>query len=224
MSLLKELLGIAEAASTEPVDITALADRSPKYLEQYVHALSAQNENRLTYKGKSIFGEIYNKLEEAGQAFLKKEELEISVQIDSSVIEQIGGTDWDSYDYVAAVDDANEVYLGYSPSEDALYIGFDCWLSEDDFNDNWDKAFKDNVGVSYDDEDPLHEKLLSKTWKAYLNQKNNASYLLRYSAGNLSVEMSSEDSMVSKPSQLFYSIIYGSQRFKALKLVDLRLD
>lgn len=228
MSLLKELLGITEAASTEPVDITALADRSPKYLEQYVHALSAQNENRLTYKGKSIFGEIYNKLEEAGQSLLKKEKVDVYVPLDNVGIDDIavdgGDVDWHEFTYEASLADAQEVYLGYSPSTNALYIGFDCWLDEEDFNDNWDKEFEENVGVDYDDSLPNHEKFLSKVWKKYLNGHNNAGYLLKWDGKSLTTEMSSDDGFNEKKSKLFYSAIYTSSQFRALKLVDLRLD
>lgn len=40
-----------------------------------------------------------------------------------------------------------ECYLGYDPVRDKLYIGFDAWISEENFNSDFDDAFEKAAGV-----------------------------------------------------------------------------
>jgi hypothetical protein len=228
MKLLQELLTISEAdvgpAGTGPLELKALA----KYYAQRPDDLKKKlnqhwGSDRLVYHGMKFFdgntlGEAYDKADEAVKEYLKDYTVEINLPLEPFELE---GKEihWDDFEYEAGIDDSQEVYLGYSPRDDHLYMGVDAWLIEDDFNEAWDREFKKHCGVEFDDENPEHAALFNKVWKQYIGMKGYGILMELTSSGkDFNVEV------VETEQGGFYGGIYRSAGMKRHGLVDIRLD
>lgn len=214
-----------EATGSEPIELKEIAKFYPKKAREAILALGRKG--RVLYKGEPLFSPtggisvLYENAIDAGTEYLKNVELERSVPMDIEVDDEV----WDSYEYESRVDDSQEVYLGYRAADDCLYIGYDVWLEENDFNDNWDKQFKKYLGEEFDHENEQHAKIFDKAWKYFINHGFSVLFKLTY-AQNAQFKAHEElrSDHISDKAGMFYEGIYRTSAFKSMGLVDIRLD
>lgn len=184
MSILAELLKLRDplsaflAEAEAPVELKAVIDAFPKHHEKALRQLWGGK--RLVWHGMPFFadgelGDAYVKAEEAAHEFLKNEEgpeVDFTYDIEGPIDSD---EDFDSIDvrYNATITprDTQECYLGYDPKRDVLYIGFDAWTDDDEFNEAWDKAFKRATGEDFDIDNDQHSKIFHDAWKKYQDER-----------------------------------------------------
>lgn len=211
---IKVLSEAEEVPTSGPVELKDLCARStPQIATKYIRAMWGKP--RLTYQGTPFFGDgetVYDKIERATKHELKELDLEVVVPVADKA-----GLGLDELRYEAKISDSQEVYLGYSPKSNLLYIGYDAWLHEEDFNEAWDREFEKATGEVFDEENDDHQAMLNSAWK-YYQDHTHFGVLLK-----IDMSMRSADEIVSEQGG-FYRAVYRSPVFKNMKLVDLHLD
>lgn len=193
---------------------TVVKDRKPEFAKKYLRAMWGKN--RLAYHGMPFFGEGetgYQKIDAAVEEAIRQG-LEVDVSIN---VEGTDDLDMDTLEYRALVLDHQEVYLGYDPKSDSLYVGIDAWLDENDFNEAWDREFENATGEKFDDENDEHQKLFQSAWKEY---KDVGFYGILFKLSDDLSEVEEELVMTGG----FYAGIHRGQELKRMGLIDLRLD
>jgi hypothetical protein len=206
--------GAPDLNGKDPIEVADVIKYFPKNYMKVLRVLWGKP--RLSYHGMSFFGDgdnAYDKIDAAIKAAIK-DGLEVPVSID---VDGTDDLDMDSLNYDAPVSDYQEVYLGYQPSSDSLYVGIDAWLNEEDFNDAWDREFKNQTGESFDMDDEEHAKVFNSAWENY---KDSDFYGILF---KLSKDLDDVEEVASIPGG-FYKGIYRANTLKHLQLVDLRLD
>ena len=204
-----------------PLELSALARYYHNRPEDLKRKLNQHwGSERLVYHGMKFFdktglGEAYHKADEAVKHFMKGD-FTVQMAFDLAGGDHLG---FHTFEYDASVDDSQEVYLGYNPHNDHLYMGVDAWLREDDFNEAWDKEFEKETGEAYDEEDPEHSKLFHEAWKEYTNM-HGYGILFELTPRNDDFEVD----VVEDHQGGFYGGIYKTSGMKRLGLIDIRLD
>lgn len=238
MSILKELTTyeyLLEAPSVA-IDIKKLfTDVPPKTSAAALKKLWGSQ--HLSWHGKRFFddgelGPAYVQAEEAAREYLSNgEEDKIigDVMVDLSPIkgELADDVDYDyEYEFNATFEDdestLQECYLGYDPKRDVLYIGFDAWSTDEDFNKEWDDKFKEASGIKFDQDDPKHEKILDAAWKMYhTKQMGFYGFIFEItdSGGSMKAEMAHPPMTGG-----FYGGMYKMFKSQNPNVIDLRLD
>ena len=72
------------------------------------------------------------------------------------------------FEYEASIRDVQHVWTAYKPDSDALLLGFDGWIDEEDFNTHWDKFFEEQTGEEFDYDNDEHERIFSQVHQRYL--------------------------------------------------------
>jgi len=238
MKLLQELLELpqqlVEAAAAEitkhgPVEIKDVIAHFPSKYKKVLQVLWGTH--RLTYKGQQLFtgressmddtaadlGPVYMGAIHAAEKAMKKMTVPVDIQgmpdvllNDENVRRKHGNLE---SEIESEIDESQECYLGYDPKHDQLYIGFDCWLNDEAYNE---------FANQFDDSNPEIEKALNKVWKEF-NEKKFQGELFKLTSSDGKNFKAEEDDSVSGPGG-FYKAVYKSPGFKRLGLVDLRLD
>lgn len=222
---LKEIV-VLEAATPEPtgtgpLELRALAQYYAKRPDELKKKLAQHwGKERLVYHGMKFFagndmGEAYQKADDAVEAWTKDDTNTVQMNFEADSGSKL---DFD-FEYEAHIDDVQEVYLGYQPHEDALYLGVDAWLSEDDFNEAWDKEFERANDIEFDHEDEEHAKVFDNVWKQYTSMHGYGILFKLHVAGE-----KFEANPVEEAQGGFYGGIYRSQALKRHSLIDIRLD
>lgn len=212
-----KLLEAADQAPPGPIELKDLIEYFPG---NYAKAIQKMwGKDRLEYNGMKFFakgalGEAYAKANGAVKAVMKEGDFTVPVLLAMPNGEALGMIE---FEYDAHIDDSQEVYLGYSPENDQLYLGVDAWLSENDFNEEWDKQFKKNTRVAYDEEDEEHSALFHDAWKKYTNMHG---YGVLF---ELSKDLERAEPVIESQGG-FYSGVRKTPQFKQLGLTDIRLD
>lgn len=60
-----------------------------------------------------------------------------------------------------------ETFVGYARNGDQLIIGYDVWLDEDTFNEEFDTAFEKTFGEEFDHDNQHHEKIFNDAYKQW---------------------------------------------------------
>ena len=215
-------LKIFEAADAAPAGPIELKDLIKYFPGTYAKAIQKMwGKDRLVYNGMKFFdggelGEVYNKANDAIEKWVKDEDNKVPVSL------QLSNNKFDmfEFEYNASIDDVQEVYVGYRPEGNELYVGVDAWLNENDFNDEWDKQFKIETNQSYNEEDEEHSALFHDAWKKYTSMGGyGLLFQISFSSSGaceVAVELESQGG--------FYHGIRKMSAFKQLGLVDIRLD
>jgi len=163
---------IQEAAPDEDktYDLKEVVKYFPNTMEKAVKTLAKSG--RLTFGGAQVFtksGDYGPALKQAiaeAEALLKDKDTTVDVrtELDGSVADIDDGGEFND-DY--PVDDFQETFVGFSFKGDKLVIGFDAWLDEEIFNQDWDKHFEETFGEDFDMENPKHEKIFNKAHKEF---------------------------------------------------------
>lgn len=199
---------IKEDAGARTYELTELISNFPKNHKLAIKKLWGSG--RITYKGKSILS-MYQQLEEAAVKMMKGTDTEYStVEMD------IQNSDADPLQVI--IGDHQECYLGYNVGDDLFYIGFDLWLNEQDFYDQFDKEYKKYYlkGKDYDS-NPISTAAFDWYWKNHLA----ASGLYAVRTDGMSFTCVGGE---TRWPGLFYQKMYRQAWFKDYKLTDLRLD
>lgn len=224
MKLLQELLELPETlfeaaiedikTAAKPIELSALVKL--KDHKKIINKLWGTK--YLAYKGQtfftsesivggggSTFGPAYNGAIKAAEKEFKQIELDpIEVQNPKGKRNEI--------DNIKFENNFQEVYLGYDPKSDKLYIGYDAWADLDAAFTKWSNKF--------DDEDPEVEKVLDKVWKEIKDQDFQG-VLFELETKNGKTFSADVDDIEERG---FYKGIYKSPMFKHKNLIDLRLD
>lgn len=213
-------LKIFEAAEQAPAGPIELKDLIKYFPGNYAKAIQKMwGKDRLVYSGMKFFdagglGEAYDKANNSVEAAMKEEDFVVPVHIALPNGDDLGMVE---FEYDAHVYDSQEVYLGYNSERDQLFLGVDAWLSEDDFNEEWDRKFKGEVGVEYNEDDEDHSALFHDAWKKYTNMHG---YGILF---ELSKDLAHAEPVIMTQGG-FYGGVRKDPQFKHLALVDIRLD
>jgi hypothetical protein len=179
MQLLQELLALREAPEV-PVELKDIVAAFPKHHAKALEKLWGGR--RLVWHGDRFFdhnelGDAYVKAEAAAEAYINDGyETEVNQEIEADDL--VDGSDAPGnadFTWMAGFGDQDggsrqECYLGYDPVKDKLYIGFDAWVDEDNFNNDFDAAFKEATGLEYDSDDEQHHEVYNNLWQEYQSE------------------------------------------------------
>lgn len=212
---IQEAEGDKNAGPVEVKDV--VDDRSPEIAKKYLRALWGKP--RLVFNGKPFFGlgsgdTVYDDIDSVLDE-VKNQGFVVDMSLDVPDTDELDGFE---LTWKATVDEMQEVYLGYSPREDALYVGVDAWLSENDFNEAWDREFANETGEEFDHENEAHAAMFDAAWKEY---RDMGFVGILFKLEGEPIENAEEE--ISVPGG-FYKGIYRGNTLKHLGLIDLRLD
>lgn len=205
------LEAITEGDTPESFELKDIVTNFPTKYDKMIKALWGKDQ--LTYKGKKLFadgllGPVYEGAIKAAEKELGRMTIEFELPDPED-----GGDSFMSIDNMRFEEDAQEVYLGYDPKQDQLFIGFDAWLSEDLYNDATQK---------FDDSDPEVEKGLNAAWKFFSDHRFYGVLLDLDTSDGVRFRASENQDVGSQPGG-FYKAVYKKIKTD-MKLVDLRLD
>lgn len=231
MSILKELLGLTNPDMLFEADVPIeLKDVIAAFPKHHTGALAKLwGGKRLVWHGMKFFeddalGAAYIKAEEVAVAYMNDgyttdANIDFSGEIDG---EEISDTvTWD-VEFGERGTDHQECYLGYDPVHDKLYIGFDVWTSEDDFNSAWDKAFEEAAGADFDGDDTEHRKIFDDAWNNYKNEGMGfwgLVFEISYDGGKMTAEEA-----LPPMTNGFYKGLFKLFKQQHPRVIDLRLD
>lgn len=223
MDFLKQLLCLTENVDT-PIEV---ADVIRNFPSRYKAALkSLWGKDRLVFNGLSFFADngIYDQLDDAVSKFAKSSryhgidvELETHYELDGKTIELSYMDDSDPADL------GQEVYVGFSPNRNILLVGYDAGLSEDLFNEEWDKQWVKTFGrrVEFDNDNSEHSALYNDIWKQFSDMNVHVVFEVTVKNGKVQViQQADSDNLTTR----FYSAGLKSLKSRYSDLVDLRLD
>lgn len=230
MSILKELTSITDPTimfeANVPVELKAIVDAFPKHHGKAFQKLWGGN--RLMWHGMPFFannelGDAYVKAEEAAEAFIADgyntdARIDISGEVDGN--DEHGDVSWD-VEFEA--ENKQECYLGYDPTRDALYIGFDAWSNEDEFHTAFDEAFQETWGVPYDSDNEEHAAIFSEAWAEYKEMKLGFWGLIFEITVDGNNEMTAEEALPPMTGG-FYSGTFKLFKQNHPNVINLRLD
>ena len=175
---------------------------------------------QLTYRGMPFFvpdedtstRTVYDEVDAA------EEYIRANVSVPVSYTPSKNDLGFEEMDADLNVADAREVYLGYDAQHNQLLIGFDLWLDEESFNQEFEKSFREQTGEEFDNDDPDHEAVFQSIWDQHKNAFAGGLFRLVPKGRGFEVE---EEYVMGGG---FYKGIYRQDFFKRMDLIDLRLD
>jgi hypothetical protein len=218
MSILQELMTLLEE---KPIELHDVIKYFPKHHGKALSKLWGGT--RLMWHGDRFFGDgdlgpAYHKALEAAEKYMKD-------GYNTEVQMEVEGPDGDSEEMNIDVqfkdEEPQECYLGYSPKYDKLYIGFDCGVSESDFNDEFDRAFEQAHGESNDIDNEKHAAIFNKVWEDYKREKYSFWGLI-FEITHDGEKYQAEEFLPPDPGG-FYHKMYRHLRSMHPDIVDLRL-
>jgi hypothetical protein len=217
MNVLKELLQLREAEV--PMELADVIKFFPKKHGEALQKLWGGK--RLVWHGMRFFddgglGEAYEKAEEAAKAYIAdgyNAEASLEVELPDG---EMADVQWDA---LFEDDEVQEVYLGYDPKRDVLFIGFDAWTSDDEFNAAFDRTWEEETGEEHDMDNDEHQEAYNRIWKDYQDQ-NMGFWGLCF---EISADMKAEEALPPMPGG-FYRGSFKLLKSQNNNLVDLRLD
>lgn len=225
MSILKELLELNPAylvlEGAPPIEISKIITLYPQAkLKDALDRLWGTTS--IAWHGKRFFD--HNEL---GPAYQEAEDAAIEIIEDNYTAEcnldidgNIDGVDFsETVSWEAEITDQQECYLGYDVKTDKLYIGFDAWTSEDEFNTAFDKAFEGAVGVEYNSDDEEHVEVYNRAFKEYKSE-NLGFFGLIFEVDSSGRAVDSLPPMAGG----FYKGTYRLFKSQHPNVIDLRLD
>lgn len=235
MSILRELINLQENAddikvvkSNEPLELADIVEYFPSKHKAVLDKLWGTE--RLTWHGKKFFdennlGDAYVDAEEAVDAVFNDVRVDGGITISPVFKSGFPELDFDpdtvEWEVEFDKNDKQEVYLGYDPKTDKLYMGFDVWIDESVYNEAFDEQFERIVGERFDDENKVHQEIARETWEKY-NKSMQGFYGIIF-------EITHDDAAEELPQFTNPGGFYGGDSYKEFKrqypnVIDLRLD
>ena len=234
MQLLKELLSLQESPDV-PVELKDIIKAFPQNHGKAIAKLWGTR--RLVWHGMRFFdhdelGEAYKKAEDAVEEYMAAEDVKVDLSLELDAAKLVYDNEEDSdapghatIEWEAEVDfnDCQEVYLGYDPKKDKLYIGFDAWGNsdaEEAFNDAFEDAFEEATGTKFDDDNEEHQELHQEIWDQYVKM---GFFGLIFEITDMHGDFSAEEAMAPMNGG-FYRGTYKTFKRNHPNVIDLRLD
>jgi hypothetical protein len=241
MSILRELIKLQENAddikvvkSNEPLELSDIVEYFPSKHTAVLDKLWGTE--RLTWHGKKFFdannlGDVYVEAEDAVDAVIGDVSIDAGITLSPVYRSNLPELDFDpdtiEWQSKIGKNDKQEVYLGYDPKTDKLYMGFDAWIDEQDYNDAFDEQFERIVGERFDDENKVHEAIAEETWKKYTKSKQSfygIIFEISYDEGSNSIDEALELPQFTNPGGFYGGDCYGEFKRQYPNVIDLRLD
>jgi hypothetical protein len=164
---------VLEAAplGDEPVELKDVVKYFPTQHKKAIKTF--MKTGRLVFGGQQVFdagGDNGEGLDEALQhakKLLDHEFVEITVHMNAAGTKLQGDDDYTHFEYEAHIQEKTETWIGYDTKANHLLLGFDCWIDEEDFNQEWDEKFEQCFGEEFDMDNEEHEKVFNRAWKEY---------------------------------------------------------
>ena len=207
---------ITELLSEDTTNLVELGDLVKFYQNTYKKAMRAKK-GALTYKGQLVFGDgedgpaILNAQNRVDRLLKRNAGIEVEIEMDLSRVEG-SRKQHHAFTFNSPIDDKSLVFVGYRPEDNGLYVGFDAWIGEAAFNEEWDREFKKATGQNFDDENPGHDHAFSSVWTKF---KDEMFFGLLYHTSGLAAE----EALVMPGG--FFKGIAKSAIFKRLDIIDL---
>jgi hypothetical protein len=226
MKILKELLGLTNPdmvfEAEVPIELADVVAAFPKHHGKAFSKLWGTK--RLVWHGKRFFedgtfGPAYKEALAVTDDYIKDgyntdANLDISGTVD--------GEDYqDTVTWDIEFSDTQEVYLGYDPKKDKLYLGYDAWATEDEFNSAFDKAFEEMTGEEFNNELPVHEAIFNEAWREFKHNFDFWGLIFEISMDGDS--MTAEEAMSPMPHG-FYHGVFKMFKQQHPNVIDLRRD
>lgn len=230
MNLLKELLLIMDPLRLQEAEIPIELKRlfGPGVSDNFSQKALAKlwGGQRLIWHGDKFFsdeqlGPAYQGALNAAEKIIDDGDSDTEASIDINTDEMSDTMTW-TVQFGRNGDGQQEVYLGYDPIRDKLYIGFDAWASEEGFNEAFDKQFEEMHGESYDSDNESHDATFRDTFKQYQEQ-GFGFWGLIYEISHNGGDYQAEEAM-SASLNGFYRGMFKEFKSKHPHVVDLRLD
>ena len=120
-------------------------------------------------------------------------------------------------EYEAAIKDVQHVWTAYDLHNNKLLLGFDAWISEDDFNEQWDSFFEATTDEEFDYDNPEHEEIFSKVHQTYMKI---GFYGLLYEV-SMSPHMVVDADLLFFGNDGFFKGVLGGPFLKSMRFVEL---
>lgn len=226
MKLLQELHNLHEGAvpGENHVELANLVKHFPSNYKKAIEKLWGGP--RLTYHGipffgdsDSIYGDLLDKAlknwaDDGGELHIELSNVEYAPEDGDPVDIEV------SYDQpIDPMKDGQEVYMGYDANEDCLYVGLDVSASEEFFNDEWDKAFKEATGEDFDYDNKEHQKAFTAARQEMMKHGHWMLFKLTENGGEFSAELA-DDGLGT----FYHGDPNGYGIAKNMGFIDLRLD
>lgn len=165
---------VLEAAplGDDPVELKDVVKYFPSQHKKAIKAFAKTG--RLTFGGQQVYdeggapGEGLDEAIHVAKRFLEHEKVEVTVMFDLAGTDlEMKSRDMSHWEFDAEVTDSTEVWVGYNTKTDDLLIGFDAWVGEDAFNEEWDQQWDKTFDEPFDMDNEEHEKVYDRAWKKY---------------------------------------------------------
>ena len=221
MKLIEIVVQEAEAPTTgdKKYELKDVMEFFPNTFQKAMKTLCKAG--RLTWNGDLVFtksgdyGPALDKAVAAATSFMEDQNntVEISFDIDGSV----GGIDnGGDYHGEYSLDENQEVYVGYNTKSDKIIVGFDVWLYEEVFNQEFDKQFKKIFGMNFDNDNSDHEKIFNGVHDEWKKAAFQGVQVEVTSTGACELDIANEGG--------FYKGIFRNKSFSRKYIADFRLD
>jgi hypothetical protein len=225
---------LSEADISRPLELRDVVKFFPNtYKKVMSMKWGMDHPGTLQYHGHPFFTKddegksAYDHAEEAVDGVLDEDfRIEVNLTMDLDEFEPSDDNDGMQYDthdfsFDCEVSDKQEVYLGYSPQEDALYIGYDTWIREEEFNEAWDREFQNATGEMFDPDNASHDAVFQKVWKKF---RDDMFFGMLFRVVERNGRWMAEEHFAPQPGGFYKGIYRGLSSFHSLDLIDLRLD
>jgi len=181
-------LVVQEAAplGDDPVELKDVVEFFPSQYKKAIKAFAKKG--RLRFGGDELFtsdGEHGPALDDAirvAQRFLKHEPINVEVEFNTAGTDLPEPSDR-SFEIECDVEESTPVWVGYDTKQDMLLLGFDVWIGDNEFNDEWDNKFEDAFGEGFDQDNEDHDKVFDKAWKTFSNGQMFYGAIVQVNAG-----------------------------------------
>jgi len=207
LELMIELLSEA-AQEARSFDIQEIVKTFKNKADIEKHLRKLWGSKHLTFRGQPFFANDQDGAVIKGAKKAVDRELKGTIDIDLEY-----KSEQDVFDIT--VDEVKLVYMGYSQSNDMLYLGYDVWMNGEEIENAFDKLYEKETGEEFNIDDPEMEKEFM-AWR----KKYDAFF------GAL-VEVRSDDGKRFEADLLhadaggFYKGIAKGYQYKSMKLIDL---
>lgn len=169
MDLLKELHNLyeAEIPGTGLVEIKDVVENFPTKARKAILALLKTE--RLAINGLPFLANSDNDVIYKLGDKLKDEKFSTTLNFEAPYGDYNISVEYE--DDTIDIRDSQMDYLGYDPRTNTLKAGYDIFIDESLFNEEWDKEFKNETGEEFDSDSPGHQEAFDHAWQQYLDYR-----------------------------------------------------
>lgn len=201
------------------IELSELKEYFPNTYKKAVKSLAKSG--RLVWNGAQVFtksGDYGPALENAvaeAEQFLNDRDttIDVTLELDGAVADIDEHSTFTS-DY--PVNENQEVYVGYDTRNNTMLVGFDVWLDEEIFNQDFDREFEETFGEDFNMGDADHEKIFNNVHTQFKEEAFHGVLVAVSVQGKLRMDIAL--------GRGFYKGIYNSKVRSFSDTADFRLD